>query len=302
MRTRSIQAQQQMFTWVVLTPILLLFAVFWIYPLIDGVWGSLTHWQGFADQRPFAGLHNYTTLWQDPIFRRALLNTLLYSALYAPLSIALALLLALAIEATYGRWRTFFRTAYFLPVITSVTATALIWAWLYQPAFGLFNQLLQLVGLPTQRFLISPSQALVSIVVYAIWKNLGFNLVLFMAGLKAIDRTFHEAARVDGANDRQIFWRITLPLLRPTMIFVIITSVIDSLQTFGPIFVMTSREANDAPGGPLNATLVLSIYQWQAAFRELNLGYGAAMGIVLFLIILALTLTQAGSLRNRWEY
>ena len=284
-----------------LVPMVLVFGVFWIYPLVSGAWGSLTRWQGFNPSQPFVGLENYRSLVGDPIFRTSLKNTFVYTLLYLPASISVALLLALAIEAT-GKLRTLFRTIYFLPVITSVIATALIWKWLYQPQLGLFNQLLELIGLPRQRWLQSSSQALASIALYALWKDVGFQMVLFMAGLSGIDRTYYEAARVDGANRWQMFWRITLPLLQPTMIFVLVTGIINSLQVFGPIYIMSGAQVNSPPGGPNNATMVVSVYQWQTAFNELNLGYGAAMGIVLFAIILIVTLLQARLLRTSWEY
>ncbi len=300
-KTSSLRRQQMAFVLLALVPMAVIFLVFWIYPMVDGLWGSFTNWSAFNPARGFVGLKHYRALFSDDIFLKSLQNTLVFALAYVPASIVLALIVAVGIEAT-GRLRPLFRTIYFLPVVTSVIATGLIWAWLYQPALGLFNQLLQLAGLPPQRFLLSPEQALMCIVVYSLWKNLGFNMVLFMAGLSGIDQSFSEAARVDGANRWQVFSRITLPLLRPTMVFVLITGIIETLQVFGPIFVMTSREANDAPGGPLNSTMVVAIYQWQVGFRELNLGYAAAMGIVLFLIILVLTLLQTPLLRQRWEY
>jgi multiple sugar transport system permease protein len=294
-------AEQMTFVLVVLIPMAIVFALFWIYPLLNGLWGSLTKWQGFNPNQPFVGLDNYRALLKDPIFMVSLKNTFVYTLMYLPLSIVLALLLAIAIEAT-GPMRTFFRTVYFLPVITSVIATALIWKWLYQPQLGLFNQLLELVGLPRQRFLQSTTQALPSIVGYSLWKDIGFNMVLFMAGLSSIDRSFYEAARVDGANRWQVFGRITLPLLQPTLVFVLVTGFISTLQVFGPIYIMSGAQVNSPPGGPNNATMVLSVYQWQTAFNELNLGYGAAMGMVLFAIILVVTLFQSRFLRTSWEY
>lgn len=300
-RASSLRRQQMWFVLMALVPMAVVFIVFWIYPMINGLIGSFTNWSAFNPVRAWVGLKHYNTLLGDDIFLRALQNTFVFTLAYVPASIVLALIVAVAIEAT-GPLRPLFRTIYFLPVVTSVIATGLIWAWLYQPALGLFNQLLQMAGLPPQRFLLSPEQALMCIVAYSLWKNLGFNMVLFMAGLSGIDPSFSEAARVDGANRRQVFSRITLPLLRPTMVFVLITGIIETLQVFGPIFVMTSREANDAPGGPLNSTMVVAVYQWQVGFRELNLGYAAAMGIVLFLIILVLTLLQTPLLRQRWEY
>jgi ABC-type sugar transport system permease subunit len=285
----------------VLVPMGLIFLVFWIYPLISGLYGSLTRWQGFSTERPFIGFQHYTKLFGDPIFRTALLNTFKLAAVFVPVSIVLSLILAIAIENS-GKPRSFFRTFYFLPVITSEIATGLVWAYLYQPSFGLINQILNLAGIESQRFLLSTEQALYCIVAYAIWKTMGYDMVLFMAGLNGIPEVFREAARVDGANRWQVFSKITLPLLSPTMVFVLITGVINTLQIFGPIFVMTSREANAAPGGPLNSTMVVAIYQWQVAFREMNLGYGAAMSVILFVIIMLITALQIPLLRTRWEY
>jgi multiple sugar transport system permease protein len=293
--------QQTIFLLSVLIPMAAIFLTFWIYPMLNGLWGSFTAWSAFNPERTFIGGENYARLWQDDVFQISLWNTFKYAIVYVPLSIVAALIVAVAIENT-GIMRPFFRTVYFIPVVTSVIATGLIWSFLFQPSLGLFNQLLQMVGLPRQRFMLSPDQALYCVVIYALWKSLGINMVLFMAGLNAIDGSFSEAARVDGANGRQIFWRITLPLLRPTMVFVLITGIIDTLQVFGPIFVMTSQEANAMPGGPLNSTMVVAIYQWMIGFRELNLGYASAVGIVLFVIILILTIFQIPLLRNRWEY
>jgi multiple sugar transport system permease protein len=185
--------------------------------------------------------------------------------------------------------------------VTSTIATALIWNWLYQPSLGLFNQILTLLEMPTLSYLRSPDQALPSIVVYALWKNIGFDMVLFLAGLSAIDRTYYDAAKVDGANRLQIFTRITLPLLQPTMVFVVITGVISTLQIFGPVYIM-SAGGDGLPGGPAYSTMVVSIYQWLMAFRELELGYGSAMGVILFVLILILTLAQVRFLRTTWSY
>jgi multiple sugar transport system permease protein len=219
-----------------------------------------------------------------------------------PLDVVLALALALAVQASRSV-SGYLRAAYFLPVVTSTIATALVWKWLYQPSFGLINQLLELAHLPTQRWLLSTRLAMPSIAAYAIWKGVGFNMVLFAAGLTTISETYYDAARVDGANRWQLFRRVTLPLLQPTMTFVVITAVIGSLQVFGPVYVMTGGGSGNAlPGGPNNSTIVVAVLQWTTAFRDLELGYGSAMGIILFVIILALTLIQLRVLRTRWEY
>ena len=293
--------EQTIFILVVLVPMAIIFLLFWIYPMIGGIWGSFTLWRAFNPNQPFVGLRQYQLLFNDPIFLTAFKNTFYYALLYLPTGIVLALIFALAIEAT-GVLRGAFRMIYFIPVVTSTIATALIWQWLYQPSFGLFNQILELLGLPAQSFLKSTSQALPSIVLYALWKNVGFNMVLFIAGLTSINSTYYDAAKVDGANRWQTFWRITLPLLQPTLVFVLITGVIGTLQVFGPVYVMSSTGGDALPGGPANSTMVVSVYQWLVAFRELELGYGSAMGVILFVIILALTLAQVRFLRTRWEY
>jgi ABC-type sugar transport system permease subunit len=300
----SLRRNQQFFVLSVIVPMLLFFGIFYVYPIIAGFAGSLTNWRAFQDPeaRFFVGLENYTALFNDPIFRASLVNTFKYAALYMPLTIVLSLGAALAINAA-GRLAGFFRTVYFLPVVTSVIATALIWSvGFYQPRYGLFNQVFALLGLPQQPFLRSPETALFAVVLYSVWKNLGYDIVIFMAGLSAIPPTFYEAAKVDGASRWHVFRHITLPLLQPTMVFVIITGIINSLQVYGPIYVMTVASGADKPGGPLNSTIVVAVYQWQVAFSELKLGYGAAMGIVLFLIILGITLLQSRFLRRRWEY
>ena len=299
-RTSHFRVQQQIFVLSVLVPLLVSLALFWIYPVLRGFWGSFTQWRGFEPTAPFIGLENYRRAFADPVFRIALVNTFYYALLTLPATLALALLLALAIDAT-GRFRTLFRMLYFLPVVTSTIATALVWAYLYQPSLGLFNQLLELAGLPGQRWLISNQLALPSIAFYSIWKNVGFSMVIFMAGLSTIPGSFYDAAKVDGANRRQVFWHVTVPLLRPTFIFSLVTGVIGALQVFGPIFVMTSGGAS-MPGGPNNSTMVVAVYQWLVAFRELELGYGSAMGLILFVIVLVLTLLQLRFLQTRWEY
>jgi multiple sugar transport system permease protein len=293
---------QYLFMAVVFVPMVVYFMIFIIIPMLMGIWGSFTNWTGFSNTQIFVGLDNYTRLLGDKIFLRALLNTFLYLLMYLPAAIVLGLSFALLIEAT-GVFKQFFRTVYFLPVITSTIATALVWAWLYQPSLGLFNMLLKMVGLPPLLFLRSETQALPSIVVYALWKNMGYVMVLFMAGLSAINRVYYDAAKVDGAGTWPLFRHITIPLLRPTFVFVLITGLIDAMKLFGPVLVMTTPEAyTGVPGGPKNATMVLSLYQWIVAFKEGQLGYGAAMGVVLFLIIMFFTVIQLRTLRVQWEY
>lgn len=302
--TFSFQRQKQIFVWTIIIPMLLFFLIFYIYPIIVGFAGSLTNWTvgQNAEARQFVGIDNYRSIFNDPTFVASLVNTFKYALMYMPIAIVLSLAVAMAINAS-GRLAGLFRTLYFLPVVTSVIATALIWSvGFYQPRYGLFNQVFALLGLPQQSFLRSPATALFAVVLYSVWKGLGYDVVIFMAGLSAIPNTFYEAAKVDGANRWQIFRSITLPLLQPTIAFVIITGIIGSLQVFGPIYIMTVASGADQPGGPLDSTIVVAVYQWQVAFKELKLGVGSAMGIVLFVIIMLVTLAQSRLLRRRWEY
>ena len=294
-------ADQRLFVVVTLVPAFLAIVVFWFYPILNGFYGSFTDWRAMSTDRSWIGLDHYRTLWNDNIFREALINTGQYALMYLPLNIALGLMLALAVESS-GKLRGFFRTIYFLPVVASAIATALMFKWLYQPQLGLLNRLLDIFNIPGQDYLLSTSQALPSIVLYSIWKNVGLTMVLFMAGLNGIDRSYYEAAKVDGANRLQLFRGITLPLLRPTMVFVTITGFIETLQVFGPVYIMSSVGANSPPGGPSNSTMVVAVYQWLIAFNQLNLGLGMAIGMVLFFIILIVTLAQSRFLRQAWEY
>jgi multiple sugar transport system permease protein len=289
---------------VTLAPLLAGYLLFWIYPILATFFYSATNWSGFQEYQSFVGLDNYVHAFQDPIFLRALVNTFIFALVYLPLVTFGGLFLAMLVEAA-GRLKDLFRMIYFFPVVTSVIATAFVWRYLYQPRVGIFNTLLEAVGVPGQMWLLDPQQALMSIVLFAAWQSIGLNMVWFMAGLSTIDGTYYDAARVDGANRWQSFRYITLPLLRPTFAFVSITSMINALQIFGPVYIMTSSgitSGESPPGGPSNSTMVIVLYQWLTAFRELNLGYGAAMGVILLLVILVFTLVQFRMYRTKWEY
>ena len=289
---------------VAILPLLVAYLLFWIYPIAATFIYSFTDWRAFASERAFLGLKNYTQAFRDPIFTKSLVNTFSFVAMYLPFVTIGGLLLALLINAA-GRLKELFRMIYFIPVVTSVIATAFVWRYMYQPRIGIFNLALDALNLPPQRWLLDTDQALLSVVLYATWQSIGLNIVWFLAGLTTIDRTYYDAALVDGASTWQLFWHITLPLLRPTLAFVTIIGAISAFQIFGPIYIMTSTgisSGDSPPGGPANATMVVVLYQWLTAFRELNLGYGAAMGVILLALILVLTLIQFRLFRSRWEY
>lgn len=290
--------------WVILVgvvPLLVSFLLFWIYPIVATLLYSFTRWQAFAQEKPWIGFENYSRAFQDPIFLKALTNTFLFVLMYLPIIVIGGLLLALLVDAS-GKLRDLFRMIYFIPVVTSVIATAFVWRYLYQPRIGIFNMILDWFRLPPQNWLLDVDQALFSVVIYTAWQSIGLNMVWFLSGLTTIDQTYYDAASVDGASWLQKFWHITLPLLRPTLVFVIVIGAISAFQVFGPIYIMTSTgisSGDSPPGGPSNATMVVVLYQWLVAFRELDLGYGAAMGVILLILILVLTAVQLRLLRTR---
>jgi multiple sugar transport system permease protein len=201
------------------------------------------------------------------------------------------------------RFVAFFRVIYFLPVVTSVVAISVMWQWLYQGRFGLINQVLRLVlvdtlGLqvnPSIQWLTSKELAMPSVIAMSIWQGVGFTMVIFLAGLTSIPAVYYEAAKIDGAGNWKRFLHITIPLLRPTMIFVLITGVIGSMQVFTPMYIMTE-------GGPVNSTKTMVFHLFDKAFSTYRFGYASSLAVILFIIILGFTLVQFRFLRTRWQY
>jgi len=279
--------------WLFLLPSLVLFLVFTAVPVISAFVISFTQWDLFT-AIDFVGLGNYVALWNDPIFRQVLGNTAYYVLGSVPVQMALALAAALALNRGI-RGQTFFRVVYFLPVVTSTVAAALVWAWLFNSNYGLINALLSLVGVTDlPKWLASSRWAMPAVIIVSIWQNMGYAMVLFLAGLQNIRQDVYDAAALDGSQGWTRFITITLPLLSPTTFFVLIISIIGSFQVFELVFVMTKA-------GPANATNTLVYYIYQNGFQFYQMGYASAAAIVLFLIVLALTLVQYG-LQNRWVH
>jgi multiple sugar transport system permease protein len=269
-----------------------------ILPTLSALQVAFYQWDMLSDERPFVGLDNFQRLAGDAMFRAALGNTLKYVGLGVPTGLVLALGIALALTRV-RRLAGLFRTVYFIPFITSLVAAGWVWRWLYQPQRGSINELLGLVGIPSQPFLQSTSQALPSIVAVNVWHDLGFQIVIFLAGLHAIPDIYYEAARLDGAGRWALFRNITLPLLNPTIVFLAVTSAISSLQVFSQVQNMSSQ----GTGGPLNSTLSLVLYVYQKAFGgAYQMGYASAMTVVLFALILTVTVVQLRVLSRRYEY
>ncbi len=272
------------------------FVAFILFPTLFSLYISFFDW-GLLGAPTFAGLGNYRTLFQDDFFYRVLFNTVYFVLGTVPLQTALALFLAILMNQKI-RGIVVFRTAMFLPVISSLVSVAFIWSWILEPDFGLLNSFLEMigllepidnflarVGLPPLRWLASPTWAMSGVIMMSIWKNVGYHMVIFLAGLQGIPTSLYEAAEIDGASRWQKFRSITLPLLRPTTFFVVVTSVIGSFQVFDQAFIMTQ-------GGPAGATTTIVYQIYISAFEHFKMGYAASIAWVLFAIIFVLTLIQ----------
>jgi len=278
---------------------LLFFLLIRIGPTLYAFWVSLHQWDPIALDRPFIGIENFRTLRTDDVFWAAMRNTWVYVGVGVPVSLIVSLAIALGLQQII-RYVGFYRVLYFVPYVTSLVAVGWVWRWMYMPN-GLFNDILGWVGLGPYQFLGSPDQAIFSIIAMTIWQGLGFQVIIFLAGLESIPEVYHEAAAIDGASGWRQFRDVTIPLLNPTLVFLIVTGVINNLQVFTQIRAMSSQ----GTGGPLNSTISIVLYVYQQAFQQLpaKMGYASAMTVVLFLMILAITIFQLKVLsRNNNEY
>ena len=259
-----------------LLPSIILIGVFTLYPIGFSLFLSFHRWAILTPNKPFVGFDNYIRMFQTPDFWLTLKNTFVYAIGVVPFGAVVSLGLALLLNRKIF-CSGFFRTTYFLPVITSTIAISIVWLWLYDANNGLFNLILIKLGLPTVPWLISSKYALLSIILMTIWKNAGYHMIILLAGLQAIPDTYYEAADIDGANAWQKFRYITWPHIIPTMLFVLITNTIFTFQAFGQIYTMTG-------GGPAKSTSVIVYYLYQRAFEFQEMGYAAAVSWVIFLI------------------
>ncbi|MBE0557166.1 MAG: sugar ABC transporter permease [Proteobacteria bacterium] len=237
------------------------------------------------DMLRFIGLRNYADLLDNPLFWKALGNTFYFVLIGGPLSVLVSLGAALLVNSRLARFKSLFRTVYFLPVVTTLVAVAVIWRYFYHPRFGLLNYLLSLIGVDPIDWLGDPMWAMPAIILLAIWKNFGYNMLIFVAGLQNIPDQLYEAARIDGAGAIQAFRQITIPMLAPTTAFIVIITMIGYFQLFAEPYVMTQ-------GGPLYSTFSIVMLMYDQGFRWWNMGYAAAIAFVLFLVILLATIVQ----------
>lgn len=274
-----------------LAPALAFFAVFMFLPIGLGFWISLTNSSGFGPSS-FVGLANYRQLIHDPLFWQTLRNTAVYTALTVPTSILIGLGIALLLKDELFRGRNIYRSFVYFPMVISGVATAILGYWMFNENLGVVNKFLLAVHLPIIHWQSDSFPSMLSLVIMTLWTRVGFNMVIYLAGLQNVDSSYQEAAAVDGANVWQRFLRVTWPLLGPTTFFLVIMNVIYSFQVFDLVYVMTG-------GGPSNSTDMLGVFAYQAAFVENEQGYATAIGMVLFVFVLLFTIFQWRVSRNR---
>ncbi|MDR1386567.1 MAG: sugar ABC transporter permease [Propionibacteriaceae bacterium] len=268
-------------------------ACFTIYPMFSALWTSLHEWNLLSPMR-WVGLDNYRHLLSDPATRRAFGNTIYYIVGYLPLVYIGGLGLALALNAAIP-FRNFLRGVYFLPVVTSWIVVALVWRWLLNPSVGVVNQVLGLIGLDGPGWWTDPAWAMPSIILASAWKDLGFVMIILLAGLQAIPQDLYEAARVDGAGWWSRLRHVTWPMLSPTTFFVIVISLINGFQVFDQVYAMTG-------GGPAGASTVVVQQVYDLTFRYYQAGLASALSWLLFLVVLAVTVVQMAGQRRWVDY
>ena len=275
--------------WLFIAPAITLIAVFFFLPVGASLLLSITDFDLYAVANPanvrVVGTRNYTDLLHNPTFWLALKNTFYFALIGGPLTVATSLGAALLVNAKVVRFKTFFRTVYFLPFVTTLVAVAIVWRYLYHPQYGFLNYALGAVGIHPVDWLGDPRWAMPAIILLAVWKNFGYNMLIFIAGLQAVPEDLYEAAALDGAGAVRQFWHVTLPNLAPTFFFVGVVTMIGYFQLFAEPYVMTA-------GGPLGATTSLVLCMYEEGFRWWRLGVAASIAFLLFLIILVWTAIQ----------
>lgn len=306
---------KKLYPWLYILPALMLLLVFKIIPIILSFGVSFFRWD-MAGPSKFIFFSNYQSVLTDQIFWQSAMNTLYYAIGAVPLSMAFSLFFAILLNSI-SRAKTLFRTIYYLPVVTSIVAVSVVWKWVYHPTGGLINGILSLIGIQGPNWLQEwrgigevltgwelpyavqgPSVALICLIILSVWKSLGYNTLIFLAGLQGIPQEYYEAAQIDGAGVWQRFRHITWPMLSPTTFYVFLMSTIISFQVFAPVWLMTGPPA----GGPLGTTNVIVYYLYEKAFKFFHYGAASATAFILFVILLVLTVIQRKYTERRVFY
>jgi ABC-type sugar transport system permease subunit len=274
-------------------PNFILLAVFTFWPIAYSLYLSFFRWNMIAPVKTFVGLENYARMLKDPVFWQVLRNTGVLAAGTVFIKLSIALFLAVLLNQKI-RGRNAYRAIVFSPTFTTSVAIAMVWGWILDPYYGLLKLPLHWLGLRSPNWLLDPQWALPGVMIVVIWAGIGYDMVIFLAGLQGIPIDLYEAARVDGASRWSLFWRITFPLLSPTTFFLLIISIVGAFKAFDIVAVMTG-------GGPLNSSNVYVYYLYQNAFRWFKAGYASALAMVLFVIILVITVIQV-RLSRRWVH
>jgi multiple sugar transport system permease protein len=290
----SFERSKLLFVFTMLAPIIFIFGYLRIYPIIRTFFLSLTNWNFVLPIHKFIGLNNFIALASDARFLQALKNTALFSVATVILSIIISLPLSVVLAGKM-RFSPVYQAIFFLPYITPMVAMAVAWKWIYDPTYGILNYFLSLFNINPVGWLIYPETALWSIIIMSIWKTIGYNMILFMVGIKNISSSYFEAAQLDGANSFKMFRYITLPLLQPMLLFVMVTSTINAFNVFTQVYVMTLG-SQSAPGSAVNV-LVYDIYTNFFQFHKA--GYASAEAVVLTVIVVILTIMQFRVVRNK---
>lgn len=269
---------------VVIGTMLLSYLIFMIFPICYALVGSFFEWNPMIGTFNFLGLDNYKEAFTSTLMWKSLLNSIYFTVVVVFFRTILGLVFAILVNEV-TKFKSFYRTVYYLPVVTSMVAVSLVWKIMYNPAFGIINQMLNAIGLPSLKWLQDSVQAMPAVMLMTIWKDMGYAMVLFLAGLQGIPKQCTEAALIDGSSKIQTYWYITLPLLKNTTFFVVITSVISYLQTFTQIFMLTE-------GGPGDATYTSVYLLYYEAFTKYRFGYASSISFILFVVILVFSVFQ----------
>ncbi|PLS05356.1 carbohydrate ABC transporter permease [Neobacillus cucumis] len=294
-KSSQIKAQNR-FVFFSLTPIMTLFLVFSVIPIVWGLVLSFYQYNALEEHSPFIGLQNYRDMLKDDVFIKSFWNTFKFVIIAVPANIVLTLMIAIGINKIRSKvFRDLFRTIYFLPCIAPLAGSAVVWSTMFNKDTGLFNVILNSLNMPSVDWLSDPAIAMYSVIAMTLWADIGFNIVIFMAGLDSIPKMFYEAAELDGANRWKSFWNITVPLLSRTTLFVTIMTCLSYFQMFPQFQILTNGE-------PQNETRVLALNIYDHAFKFMNMGYASAIASVLFVIILIITIMQLKLGKSQWEY
>jgi ABC-type sugar transport system permease subunit len=276
-----------------LAPSLLVFSIFVFFPLLFSFFLSLTEWNLVSSEKPFVGFQNFLRLFKDPLFWKVVSNTAVFSIAVVAGSMGFGLVLAVLLNLKI-QYRTVYRTGMFLPYVTTPAAMALVWLWIFDTKYGLINFFLSFLGVSGPEWIGSVHWAMPALIIMTIWRFTGYDMLIFIGGLQRIEHELLEAAEMEGAGRLTIFFKIILPLLSPTTLFIAVTSLITMLQNFETVYIMTQ-------GGPVNSTNMLVLYLYQNAFQFFEAGYASAIAVVLFILMLALTSGQM-ELSKKWVH